>query len=609
VASTLALIAALLFAVAATLQQKGALTLGVGEVSMGSPKSLLRLAEQRMWLAGSVALLVGYVVQAAALDRGRLAIIQPLLVTTIVFALPLGYFLTSQYVGRREIVGAAVVVLGLALYSIVGDPAGGRDNAPGWEWAIALAVVALTCGALLALGRGATAAVRAAVYGTVAGILFGTSACLVKPTVETLHDGLGEVFAHWEFDAMAGAGIAAFVLQQVSLSTGRLATSVATVAVANPVVSVVIGVTLFEERLSKPTWHVVVATTGLALALLGGAAISMAREGRYRGGASGAGKRVGYGLATTSRRDRSQRLLAVRDREEVVDDEPGHRLARLPCGAADVGRQHDVRQVEELVRDIGLVDEDVEPRIDSARQELGHEGRLVDDLAPRRVDEARAVAEERQAASVDQSRRLRRERNVDGHDVRLGEQCVEVPELGEVGVDLPPARVEDAEVEAVGSSGDGSADPAESDDAQRRPGDLLRQVPLRPGSRPGARADEPVSLGDLSPRRQNQREGQVRNRAVEDARCVGDDDAARRAGDDVDAVVADPEVRDHTQVRKQVERHGLVREHEPLDVGPRRIELAERPDLEVVELVERRPGVAARRQDFHGPSIQEPGSG
>ena len=84
-----------------------------------------------MWLVGTLALLTGYVFQAAALDRGRLAIIQPLLVTTVVFALPLGYFLTRQHVGRREIVGAAVILAGLALFTYFGDPAGGNENAPG----------------------------------------------------------------------------------------------------------------------------------------------------------------------------------------------------------------------------------------------------------------------------------------------------------------------------------------------------------------------------------------------------------------------------------------------------------------------------------------------
>ena len=143
-ASALALVAAFLFALAATLQQKGALNLP--HVSLGDPKSLVRLAGQTMWLVGTVVLLCGYVVQAAALDRGRLDVVQPLLVTTIVFALPLGVLLTAQHVGRREWLGACVIIVGLALFTLFGDPAGGRDTAPNWEWALAIVVIARTVG-------------------------------------------------------------------------------------------------------------------------------------------------------------------------------------------------------------------------------------------------------------------------------------------------------------------------------------------------------------------------------------------------------------------------------------------------------------------------------
>jgi hypothetical protein len=80
-ASILALSAAFLFAVAAALQQKGALNLP--ELSLRSPASLGRLIGETTWLVGTTALLVGYVLQAGALDRGRLAIIQPLLVMTV----------------------------------------------------------------------------------------------------------------------------------------------------------------------------------------------------------------------------------------------------------------------------------------------------------------------------------------------------------------------------------------------------------------------------------------------------------------------------------------------------------------------------------------------
>ena len=275
-ASALALMAAFLFAVAATLQQKGALNLD--RVSLANPMSLVRLVGQRMWLFGTAALLVGYLLQAAALDRGRLAIIQPLLVTTIVFALPLGWLLTNQRVGRREVGGAVVILLGLGAFAIFGHPAGGNENAPNDEWAVAIVVLGLVCAGLLVYGRNGNPTKVAAVYGTIAGILFGLSAALTKPTVDMLHEGVGVMLSHWQCYALAVAGVLGFVLQQVSLGTGRLAPSVATVSVANPIVGVLLGVVIFDERLSRPAWHVVVAVIALLIALAGAVMISLSSQ-------------------------------------------------------------------------------------------------------------------------------------------------------------------------------------------------------------------------------------------------------------------------------------------------------------------------------------------
>jgi hypothetical protein len=278
VAEVIALVAAFFFALAATLQQKGAL--GMGEVSLGSPASFLRLARQTWWLLGTLALLTAYVFQAVALANGRLAVIQPLLVTTIVFALPLGYFLTSQVIHRREVVGAALVVLGLAMFTVIGEAAEGKDNAPAEEWAIAVLVFGGIAALLLVLGGRGSLLRKAALYGACAGVLFGLSASLCKPTMEILgDDGLAAMFSSWEFYVFAGTGILAFVVQQVSLATGNLAASVATVAVCNPLVSIVIGTLLLDERLAEPLWHKILAYSGLGLALLGAAVISLATEG------------------------------------------------------------------------------------------------------------------------------------------------------------------------------------------------------------------------------------------------------------------------------------------------------------------------------------------
>ncbi len=276
--SILALMAAVCFALAATLQQKGALAL---EDASEGEASLLGLAKSTWWLIGTGALLVGYLLQAIALDNGRLSIIQPLLVTTVVFALPLGYYLTDQSVGRREVIGATVVVLGLAGYAIFGDPASGNDSAPNDEWLVALVAVTLLSGALYVFARRSTAHRKASLLGVMSGILYGTSACLVKQVTTQVNDGgLAEALSSWEFWAMSFAGIVAFVVQQLSLREGFLATSVATVSVANPIISVIIGILLFDETLSEPNWHKLVAWIGLGLGMLGAVVISQGSQGR-----------------------------------------------------------------------------------------------------------------------------------------------------------------------------------------------------------------------------------------------------------------------------------------------------------------------------------------
>jgi drug/metabolite transporter (DMT)-like permease len=277
-AATLALVAAFLFALAATLQQKG--TLNLPTISLADPMSLVRLVGERTWLIGSLALLTGYLFQAGALDRGRLSVIQPLLVTTVVFALPLGYFLTRQHVGRREVAGAAAIIVGLGLFTYFGDPAGGNENAPNSQWAITIGLLSVLSVLMLVFGSGGGLSMKAAVYGTVAGILFGLSSALTKPTLDYLHESVGTMLSHWQCYALAVAGVFGFVLQQVSLGTGRLAPSVATVSVANPVVGILIGILLLDERLSRPGWHILVAVIGLCLALVGAVVISLAREAR-----------------------------------------------------------------------------------------------------------------------------------------------------------------------------------------------------------------------------------------------------------------------------------------------------------------------------------------
>ena len=188
-AAALALIAAFCFALAATLQQRGALNLPT--ISLADPKSLLRLAGNVTWLLGTLVLLTGYLFQAGALDRGRLAVIQPLLVTTIVFALPLGYFLDEA--ARRPARGdrRLVIIVGLALFVVFGDPPAGTRTRPTASGRSRSASSSRSARSLFVFGRGGDLSMKAAVYGTVAGHHVRPLSALTKPTLEYLHESVG----------------------------------------------------------------------------------------------------------------------------------------------------------------------------------------------------------------------------------------------------------------------------------------------------------------------------------------------------------------------------------------------------------------------------------
>jgi len=272
-----ALVAAVSFALAATLWQRASIDAGI---EPGDSKGMLTLLANPVWLLGLGAQVIGVALQGAALDRGRVAIIQPILVTSIVWALPLGYFLTNQTIVRRHVVGATIIIVGLASFATFGDPAGGVDDAPVSDWIVALLVLAAVCVGLMVIGARGQMGTKAALFGATAGILYGVSATLMKPVVERWHsDGLADLLGNWELWVMTVSGLFGFYLQQVSLATGRLVTSVATVSVVNPVVSVALGALVLQERLdSTPAWHWVTAIGALAVALIGATVIASASQ-------------------------------------------------------------------------------------------------------------------------------------------------------------------------------------------------------------------------------------------------------------------------------------------------------------------------------------------
>ncbi len=127
----LAILAAVLFALGTVLQQKGALSTAASE---GDPHFLLQILRRPVWLAGAVLQSSGWIVQAMALDRASLVVVQSLTALSLVIALPLGAVLTAQHIGRRELSGATLTLLGIVFFISAGQPQGGTSHPSATAW-------------------------------------------------------------------------------------------------------------------------------------------------------------------------------------------------------------------------------------------------------------------------------------------------------------------------------------------------------------------------------------------------------------------------------------------------------------------------------------------
>jgi drug/metabolite transporter (DMT)-like permease len=272
----LAVIAALLFALGTVLQQKAGLDEPVEVEGSGL---LLQMARRPVWLAGIAADALGFVAQAIALTIGRLAVVEPLLVLSVVFALPLGMRLTEQKIRRLDIVASVFVACALGVFLIVADPNGGRNNAPFGEWLIAGSACAVISAALYIGSRGARPGLKATLLGIAAGVLFGLAAALTKTVGDQFTHGVLTIFVHWQLYALIAVGYASMTLNQMALNTGVLAPAVATSMAFDPIVSVILGITLLQETLTAGPAGSAVAVLSLAAALGGLAVLARRREG------------------------------------------------------------------------------------------------------------------------------------------------------------------------------------------------------------------------------------------------------------------------------------------------------------------------------------------
>jgi drug/metabolite transporter (DMT)-like permease len=209
-------------------------------------------------------------------------LVQALLVTSLLFALPINARLSHRRVTRWEWAWAVLLAAAVAVIVTVGDPTAGHARASLETWSAVIAVLGpalLLCVVGARIWSGPASAMLLAV---VSGALWGVFAVLTKGVVDRLDDGVWALLRTPELYVWVLVAIAGTAWQQFSFRAGSLTASLPTMTVTEPLIGSVLGIVVLGETLrpGDAGWltlivaviAMVVATAALARGEAAGAA-------------------------------------------------------------------------------------------------------------------------------------------------------------------------------------------------------------------------------------------------------------------------------------------------------------------------------------------------
>jgi drug/metabolite transporter (DMT)-like permease len=247
IAALLALGAAFFIAIGDVIHQRSAHE--VTDEPVSHVELFMRLLRDGQWWLGSVVAAVGFALQAAALGLGSVLLVQALLVTSLLFALPIHARLTHRRVTRWEWIWAALLAASVAVIVTVGNPTAGHSRASLETWTAVIAVLGPALVLCVVGARIWAGPISAVLLALVSGALWGLFAVLTKGVVDRLDDGLWALLRTPELYVWVLVAIAGTAWQQSSFRAGALTATLPTMTVAEPVVGSVLGIVVLGETL------------------------------------------------------------------------------------------------------------------------------------------------------------------------------------------------------------------------------------------------------------------------------------------------------------------------------------------------------------------------
>ncbi len=262
-----ALAGALSYAVASVAQQQAAARMTAGRTFDAA--LVLRLLRTRRWLIGLVAVIAGYLLQAIALDLGRLLVVEPVFPLGLLLALLLAARADGRSLRLPEWVAGIAVMAGLVVFLIAAAPSGGDRTAPATSLGVTTAgavVVAVLCW-LVSLKRPAPR--RALALSVGGGIGAGVTDALTKSVATLVGPLKFAIFADIRLYMLALVGLLTLTVQQNAYKAAGLAASLPAFVVLEPVVGSLLGLFVYHEGVGDSPMQIVIEVLAVLTAVWG----------------------------------------------------------------------------------------------------------------------------------------------------------------------------------------------------------------------------------------------------------------------------------------------------------------------------------------------------
>jgi drug/metabolite transporter (DMT)-like permease len=261
-----ALAASTFYAISSVLQQQAASRQpATGALNLRLLGALLR--DPRWWL-GILADVGAFAFQFLALRRGSLALVAPLMVVGLVFALPASAVMARRRLTRREWIATLLVVVGLSLFLTAAQPGPGNPQASTVGWVILGVVTAVVVATCIAVG-GRSPRRRALSLGAAAGMTIGVTSALTEVCGHLLDHGLAATLSSWPPYVLAATTVVALQLNQAAFQAGELKWSLPLLTVVEPLSAIAIGQLLFGEHIASTSWAIAGEVIGMVAVIAG----------------------------------------------------------------------------------------------------------------------------------------------------------------------------------------------------------------------------------------------------------------------------------------------------------------------------------------------------